>query len=290
MAQDIQGERPTSQDAERVASLRDAIVRRFEIWLDEALVDEDAPPGIAEDVLREVQGDSAAKADSQHDLYAMWSAITALIQEVKLQGRAFRDLNEALLPQKDFSEHVQTMLGAHEEALAEARRIADKACAAREQQDREIVSEAVRKARCEVFDVLLDVRDRLTRGLQTVRAHAKEAQQAFAASWWQRMFCRRRGRFQHVLESAAALEKGYSLIVERLDDALSQFGIREIKCEGQPFDPRVMNAVDVEETREVPEGTVLEVYRTGYEWDGAVLRHAEVRAARSPRCVEEISE
>jgi molecular chaperone GrpE len=50
---------------------------------------------------------------------------------------------------------------------------------------------------------------------------------------------------------------------------------------GDKFDPRVMNAVDIQETDSVPDGSVVEVYRAGYEWNGAVYRTAQVRVARA---------
>jgi len=43
-----------------------------------------------------------------------------------------------------------------------------------------------------------------------------------------------------------------------------------------------MNAVDKEESTAVPEGTVLEVYRTGYEWSGEVFRPAQVKVSCAP--------
>jgi molecular chaperone GrpE len=43
-----------------------------------------------------------------------------------------------------------------------------------------------------------------------------------------------------------------------------------------------MTAVDIEETGSVPEGTVVEVYRNGYEWNGEVYRTAQVKVARNP--------
>jgi molecular chaperone GrpE (heat shock protein) len=46
-----------------------------------------------------------------------------------------------------------------------------------------------------------------------------------------------------------------------------------------------MSAVDVVETLDAEEGTVLAVYRAGYEWNGAVYRPAQVRVARRPRSV-----
>jgi molecular chaperone GrpE (heat shock protein) len=49
-----------------------------------------------------------------------------------------------------------------------------------------------------------------------------------------------------------------------------------------------MVAADVEETSEAAEGTVVEVYRTGYVWNGEVFQPAQVKVARSPQagCVQ----
>jgi len=43
-----------------------------------------------------------------------------------------------------------------------------------------------------------------------------------------------------------------------------------------------MTAVDIEETNSVPNGTVVEIYRNGYEWNGEVYRTAQVKVARTP--------
>ena len=56
-----------------------------------------------------------------------------------------------------------------------------------------------------------------------------------------------------------------------------------IECVGEPFDPRRMNAVDVEETDRAAEGTVVFVYRAGYEWNGELYRPAQVRVAKAGR-------
>src|SRR3989442_7776080 len=72
------------------------------------------------------------------------------------------------------------------------------------------------------------------------------------------------------------------MCMERLEDALAQFDVRKIACDGQPFDPKSMHAVDVEETDQEAEGTVLEVYRAGYEWMGEVHRPAQVKERGGP--------
>ena len=82
--------------------------------------------------------------------------------------------------------------------------------------------------------------------------------------------------------SCPALKKGYEMGLERLDQTLEEFNAREIPCEGQAFDPRRMNAIDRQESSAVPEGTVIEVYRSGYEWNGEVFRPAQVKVSCAP--------
>ena len=101
-------------------------------------------------------------------------------------------------------------------------------------------------------------------------------------STWTARLLARHASFRYASEALAALEEGYRMSLDRLDDVLGQFDVREISCLGQPFDPRSMHVVDVEETAEADEGTVVEVYRVGYEWQGAVHRPARVKVARSP--------
>jgi molecular chaperone GrpE len=48
-----------------------------------------------------------------------------------------------------------------------------------------------------------------------------------------------------------------------------------------------MTAVDVEAVDSVPEGTVVEVYRNGYEWNGEVYRTAQVKVARATHGIGE---
>lgn len=85
----------------------------------------------------------------------------------------------------------------------------------------------------------------------------------------------------------AALRKGYELGLERLDQTLAEFNAREIRCHGQLFDPQRMNAIEQEESSVFPAGTVLEVYRSGYEWNGEVFRFAQVKVSSAPAAGEQ---
>ena len=231
---------------------REEISRRFEAWLDSVLAAEELPQGIAAELLSALTVEAGASTDGQCDLYSMWAAVTALTQEVKLQGRTFKQLSETLAPVADLAPQ-----------LPEAQR------------------KAQEQARREMLDVLLDLRDRLARGLEAARASQAKMQESQRSTWTARLLARHES-FRYASEALAALEEGYQISLDRLDDVLAQFDVREITCSGQPFDPRSMHVVDIEETTEAVEGTVVEVYRVGYEWQGVVHRPAQVKVARSP--------
>ncbi len=127
------------------------------------------------------------------------------------------------------------------------------------------------------MNALIDLRDRMERGLESVRQGELEIAKGARAGSLASVFS---GRFrQQTSSTIAALKKGYELASERLDQTLDEFNVREIRCVGEPFDPRRMNAIDRQETGEVPEGRVMEVYRSGYEWNGEVFRAAQVKVS-----------
>jgi len=231
---------------------REETLRRFEGWLDSVLAREEPPQGIAAELLSALTAEAGASADGQCDLYSMWAAVTALTQEVKLQGRTFKQLSDTLAPVADLA--LQ---------LPQAQR------------------KAQEQARGEMLDVLLDLRDRLARGLEAARASQAKMRESQLSTWTARLLARHES-FRYASEALAALEEGYQISLDRLDDVLVQFDVREIPSLGQAFDPRSMHVVDVEETTEAMDGTVVEVYRVGYEWQGAVHRPAQVKVARSP--------
>jgi hypothetical protein len=211
---------------------RAEILRRFEQYLDTALAGEEPPAGIPAEILT---GESPAETPST-DWYSMWAAVTALTQEVRLQGRAFKQMGETL------------------------------------------AANAEQRTRKDSVTGLIEMRERLQRGLEAAGGR-KELQPVL----WDRIFKERWRDVQHSLEVGRALEEGYRLSLAYLDDLLFQSQVQPIDCEGRKFDPKRMNAVDVEETDQAEEGTVLSVYRAGYEWNGELFRPAQVRVARRPR-------
>lgn len=277
------------------------IRRRFAAWLDEVLAVEEPPPRIAREIWAALDVPSEAGAAGggpsadPRDLHGLWSALTVLSQEVRLQGREFRRLTDRLAAGRggggDLDGEVGRLAAAVTAAHAEALR-----------------REGEERARGAVLEALLDVRDSLLRNRASCRAYlaadrppggrtACDRSNGLAAPvrWLGRAlrlpgraglldrWIGSRGEGAGAREAVAALEKGCSLGLDRLDELLGSLGVQEITCQEERFDPRRMIAVDLDETTPAEEGRVLEVYRRGYERNGAVLRPARVRVARAPR-------
>jgi molecular chaperone GrpE len=73
--------------------------------------------------------------------------------------------------------------------------------------------------------------------------------------------------------------RGMELIYQRLADALKKLGLEPITTKGQKFDPHVHHAVDMVETGDVEEQTILDEYQPGYNFRGRLLRPAMVKVA-----------
>lgn len=242
---------------------RERIVRNFAARLDRALEDEELPEGLPPELLSALEkgeplpplgGTDAAGQSS--DLYSLWSAMTTLAQEVRFQGRLFKQLNDTLIEKAERRETE------NEEALSEPSGLEGK-------------QEA--EARKQV-DLMLELRDRMERGVATAREAATElapTRLPRLARW-----LGVGGHYaRHAQEILSALSHGYTLALDRVDDALVNWGVDRIPCRGRIFDPERMTAIDIDENGTVAEGTVVEVYRDGYEWNGEVYRTAQVKVA-----------
>jgi len=248
---------------------------RFEAWLDQALQEESLPTGIAPEVLTEFEGEGRP---GKVDLYTVLEALTALTQEVRLQGRAFRGLAD---PLPSLLGRVDDIARYHGEALGEARRIALEAKTVSQDADSARAEQAEQQFLEQSLDLLLDLRDRLSRGIATAEALVREAQQPPGprAFLWPRAA---KARLKTLAEAVGALLDGHRLTLDHLEDALRSHGVSVIPCLGHPFEPGLMSAIDVIHTSDVPDGSVVDVYRPGYECNGRVLRPAQVKVARNP--------
>ena len=247
---------PESFPSKTTLPERERILSAFVQWLDRTLEDEPAPP-LPATLLAALEsgGPLPPLGDPEGgcDLYALWSAMTALTQEVRLQGRQFKQLHETL---------HQTALSREEETPAATTE----------------ASASVQPSRQQI-DVLLDMRERLERSIAAARASAAELASArlpLAARW----FGGADKTVRQARELADSLVAGNSLTLDQLDEELQNMGISRMVCRHRPFDPHAMKAVAVERTDALPEGTVVEIFRDGYEWNGEVYRTAQVKVAR----------
>src|SRR5258708_515322 len=119
---------------------RGEILRRFEMLLDSALTAETPPAGIDGEILSSVMtGSPQPEDDRRCDSYALWAAMTALTQEIRLQGRAFQELSLTL--------------------AAQPGKIAEELHAVYAERERAQQRETERRCRREVLGALIDLRD-----------------------------------------------------------------------------------------------------------------------------------
>ena len=95
--------------------------------------------------------------------------------------------------------------------------------------------------------------------------------------------------FSLALKNASArpedLRKGVELIHKQLQDVLQKLNVERIPAQGEPFDPRVHEAIEMVESDAAPDHHVLEELQPGYRIKGRLLRPAMVKVAKKSNCV-----
>lgn len=220
--------------------------------------------------------------DAQIGLYRLVEEFTALRQEVKLQTRGSRSLDE----------QAETLLSALRQAIEAMRSIEPKE------------AQAAWSAGKALATALAELDDALERGRQQTEKAALQLEDGPAdiliglasefyrtQSWFSRWL---HGGYQDRLNDwldrneqqprrdalLDALIDGYRLIQKRLAQTLAAQGILRITTVGLPVDPEQMIVVEVVADDDQPAGIVCDELRRGYTWNGRVLRYAEVRATR----------
>jgi molecular chaperone GrpE len=74
---------------------------------------------------------------------------------------------------------------------------------------------------------------------------------------------------------------GVELIHKQLQDALAKIGVRSISAEGEQFDPRFHEAIEMVDTDEFEDHQVIEELQRGYKLKDRLLRPAMVKVARN---------
>jgi molecular chaperone GrpE len=92
--------------------------------------------------------------------------------------------------------------------------------------------------------------------------------------------------FERALKVESAdqeFNRGIGLIYQRLFESLKKLGLEPMDSAGHPFDPNLHHAVEMVETDEAADHTVLEEYQRGYNFKGRLLRPAMVKVAVEPK-------
>lgn len=86
--------------------------------------------------------------------------------------------------------------------------------------------------------------------------------------------------FKNTSASPEDFRKGVELIYKQLQEALQKLNVQRIPAQGQLFDPRVHEAIEMVETDQVPDHHVIEELQPGYRIKDRLLRPAMVRVAK----------
>lgn len=280
-AQAPQPSRQAYSPAEPPDDSRREVLKRLDAWLSDVLADEPPPRGIDPEILAALGADTARDAiEPSADRVSLCAALTALTEEIRLQGRAFKQLDESLSPLRGWGDRVARLEQAQRQladsiqtSLAELRgRAAD----------------AERAENRAIAISILDLYDRLKRGRDSCQGCLDRLPPPARQGVLARLL-RRGGEDGPARAAVEALAGGYGLTLARLLEALHDLDISPVGEPGAAFDPHTMTAVGTIERDDRPEGTVLEVCGSGFLRRGEMLREAKVVVA-ARRCVRQSSE
>ena len=76
---------------------------------------------------------------------------------------------------------------------------------------------------------------------------------------------------------------GFEMILAQFKEVLHHHGIVSFHSKGGEFDPLIHEALEMEETLEYPDGTILHEFAKGYKSSTRTIRPARVKVAKSPK-------
>ncbi len=126
-----------------------------------------------------------------------------------------------------------------------------------------------RRARKEQEDAEAKVRESVLRDMLDVLDNLERAVGAF-------------GEGSGAAPDGAAVVKGVSLVLRLFQSKLERYNVKPIVARGEPFDPRVHEAISRVETADVPPGAVVAELQRGYRIGERLLRPAMVSVATGP--------
>lgn len=92
---------------------------------------------------------------------------------------------------------------------------------------------------------------------------------------------------QQMSEEVRNWAMGFQMILSQFQEALSANGITAFQSEGLLFDPTRHHAIETQESKEIPEGTVIKEFVKGYASKERTVRPARVKVAIAPVKLQE---
>lgn len=139
-------------------------------------------------------------------------------------------------------------------------------------------------------DTLLDRLARMQADFENARKRATRDQQEFrefALADALKALLPVLDSFARALQAASGekseLRNGVELIYKQLLDSLGKLGLRAIPAQGEPFDPRWHEAIEMVDTKDAEDHQVIDELQPGYKLKDRLLRPAMVRVARNPK-------
>ncbi len=83
--------------------------------------------------------------------------------------------------------------------------------------------------------------------------------------------------------AGSEVQKGVELIHKQLQETLGKLGLSRMETAGQKFDPHLHHAVEMVESAEHEDQTIVEEFQRGYFFRDRLLRPAMVRVATQPK-------
>ena len=83
-------------------------------------------------------------------------------------------------------------------------------------------------------------------------------------------------------EEKSPIVEGVELTLKMFVDALAKFNIEQVDPDGEPFDPKLHQAMSIVENQDVEPNTVISVMQRGYVLNGRLVRPAMVMVSKAP--------
>jgi molecular chaperone GrpE (heat shock protein) len=263
--------------------VRQRIMNRFEVWLDEILANPPESQGITNDILDRLQGDeSESGSPESNDLYSLFAVLTSLVQETRSQAETLTQLGNAIAPIDTRTELMEKQVQTLEQTLLQEQksgldRLQGKMVEILSQQQTDLQQATQQTEIKEAIDCLIAVKDSLT-----AKQPPREPQKTTKAEPSGGLLTRLVQRSQESKQTRQNVSPAnHQFTVERIDKALARWDIRPIDALGKFFSPKTMRAAELVDASDQKDGMVIEVIKCGYWQDKQVYRPAEVKVIRN---------